>query len=303
MRHFIFPLFVALSFTACSAEKVAIPVDGQELIFYQAAPLSEPVGGEDFKGSNFIHPLKTPSGFTVTDSEPKDHPHHFGLWWPWKYIESGDRKVLCWELQKGEGIVQATGNKKIKNGLLTESVYIDRKAEDGPRTLLNESTRITASNIIDQPARGYFLDLTITHTVNGTGPVTVSKYRYSGLGFRGTDAWHKDTSTILTSEGNDRADANFQRARWIRIEGTNGNNGTAGILLMGHPDNYNHPEKLRTWNEQHKGHIFVNFNPVMDEPWVLEPGNAYTRRYRAFIYDGTITPQESESLWKNYANP
>ena len=39
-----------------------------KLMKYQDAPLENPKGGEKFKVSNFIHPLKTPSGFTVTAS-------------------------------------------------------------------------------------------------------------------------------------------------------------------------------------------------------------------------------------------
>jgi hypothetical protein len=54
------------------------------LVEYRIEPIKNPAGGSTFKGSNFIHPLKTPSGFCVTDSQPNDHPHHFGLWWPWK---------------------------------------------------------------------------------------------------------------------------------------------------------------------------------------------------------------------------
>ena len=66
-------------------------VGGKKRVFYQAEPLSNPRGGDRFKGSNFVHPLKTPSGFVVTDAQPEDHLHHFGLWWPWKYIQVSER--------------------------------------------------------------------------------------------------------------------------------------------------------------------------------------------------------------------
>ena len=58
-------------------ELLPLSVDGKELVFYQASPLANPKGGDAFKGSNFIHPLKTPSGFVVTDLQPLDHLHHF----------------------------------------------------------------------------------------------------------------------------------------------------------------------------------------------------------------------------------
>lgn len=302
MKHLGLLLFLGTSISACAAEKVSVPVDGKDLVTYQAAPLSNPVGGDKFRGSNFIHPLATPSGFTVTESQPKDHPHHFGLWWPWKFIESEGRQILCWELQNGDGIVEAKSSKPTSNGLITESVYIDRKAPGGPRTLLNETTRLTVSGIFNEPAHGYFLDLEIDHQVAGDQPLTISKYRYSGFAIRATPVWNKDNSTLLTSEGEGRAAANSSQARWVRAEGTNGKDGTAGVLLMGHPDNHSHPEKIRTWNEHYNGAIFINFNPVMAEPWIFQPNKTYTRNYRVFVYDGSLTADEAETLWKSYAS-
>lgn len=287
---------------ATPQQQVCIPVGGEDRITYQAAPLENPVGGQEFKGSNFIHPLKTPSGFVVTDSQPKDHAHHFGVWWPWKFIEYDGRKILCWELQKGDGVVQAVENSATENGLITKSVYIDRKAPEGPTVCLNETATVTVSNIMEKPARGYYLDLKIDHEVAGDKPITINKYRYSGLGYRGTALWNKDNSTILTSEGAVRADANAKAARWIRIEGTNGNAGSAGIVMMGHPENHSHPEKLRTWNEGfYNGAIFINFNPVMDESWTFEPGKTYTRNYRLFVYDGELDRADADWLWEKYA--
>jgi sialate O-acetylesterase len=288
-------------FTTAWKNQVTIPVEGKNLVTYQAGPLVEPVGGDAFNGSNFIHPLKTPSGFIVTDSQPKDHPHHFGLWWPWKYIEFEGRKILCWELQKGDGIVQAKGNESTSNGLITQSVYIDRKAPGGPEVRLNETTEISVSEILDAPAPGYLLDLKIHHEVAGETPITINKYRYSGLGFRGTALWNKDTSTLLTSEGASRATANSRTARWIRAEGTNGEGGSAGVLIMSHPSNHAYPEKLRTWDNHYNGAIFINFNPVMSESWTFHPGKTYTRNYRLFIYDGTLSIDAAEQLWKTFA--
>lgn len=282
--------------------QVAIAVDGKDLVVYQAAPLKTPTGGEKFKGSNFIHPLKTPSGFIVTDSQPKDHAHHFGLWWPWKFIEHEGRKILCWELQQGDGLVRAQSNEPTENGLLTKSVYIDRKAPGGPTVRLNETTEITVSDILDSPTQGYYLDLKITHEVAGDEPIVINKYRYSGLGYRGTALWDKTNSTILTSEGAVRADANSKAARWVRIEGSNGGDGSAGVLMMGHPSNHSHPERLRTWNEGfYNGAIFINFNPVMGDSWTFEPGQTYTRNYRIFVYDGSLSRADADWIWDQYS--
>ena len=65
--------------TELNEQKLIIRQGQVEQLGYQAQPLGEPVGGDKFKASNFIHPLKTPLGFTVTQAQPEDHLHHFGL--------------------------------------------------------------------------------------------------------------------------------------------------------------------------------------------------------------------------------
>ena len=91
-----------------------------------------------------------------------------------------------------------------------------------------------------------------------------------------------------------------RKPRWVRVQGASDTGGQAGVLLMSHPDNHGHPEKLRTWDKQHGGAVFVNFNTVMEEPWIFAPGNTYARNYRLFVYDGAITPEEADHLWKDY---
>jgi hypothetical protein len=295
-------------FLACLAagageeEILKIKVGGKDLVSYQAKPMSKPKGGDKFPGSNFIHPLKTPAGFVVTDLQPGDHLHHFGLWWPWKYVETGGRKVLCWELQKGDGLIQAKQSRTTEKGFTTRSVYIDRKAKGGPAILLNETLNVTVSDITDKPAEGYYLDMEIIHEVAGDKPITVTKYRYSGFSLRGAPSWNKDNSSVVTSEGKDYDASNFTRAKWVLVQGAAGEGKSAGVLMMSRPDNRDHPEKLRTWNSKtHNGSIFVNFNTVQDKPWVFEPGRKYARNFRVFVYDGKVSAEQAEQLWKEYA--
>ena len=132
-------------------------------------------------------------------------------------------------------------------------------------------------------------------------PVTVLKYRYSGFAFRGTSKWDKDNSTVLTSESKDYDTSNFTRAKWVRVEGRMEKGHAAGILLMSYPQNHDHPELLRTWDSKtHNGAIFINFNSVQDKSWRFEPGGKYTRRFGVFVYDGTLSAEQAETIWKQY---
>jgi len=295
-----------LALTAVSAfadeGTMMVKVGGEELIAYQSKPMTNPKGGDKFFGSDFIHPLKTPSGFVVTGMQPDDHLHHFGLWWPWKYVEIDGRKILCWELQQGDGIIRAQGGELTPDGFTSKSVYVDRKNKDGERTIINETVNAKVSKIYETPAKGYNLDIEIVHETAIDVPITVTTYRYSGFCLRGTEEWNKDNSTVITSEGKDYSKSNFTRAKWVRIQGDAGNGRSAGVLMMSNPGNRDFPELLRTWDPKtHNGSVFVNFNTVEEKPWVFEPGKKYTRNFRVFVYDGELSLEDAEELWKEYS--
>lgn len=303
MRKIAMIMLLLLAGHTLAGGLLEIDVEGKPLANYQAQPLSNPRGGDKFKGSDFIHPLKTPSGFVVTEIQPSDHLHHFGLWWPWKYVAKGGRKVLFWELQQGDGIIEARGAEKTDDGFRAESVYLDRKSAGGPQELIREKLGVKVSDLCTEPASGYFLDMKIDHAVIGDAPVEIVKYRYSGFALRGTSRWNRDSSRVLTSAGRDYSQSNFSRARWVLVQGENDTGGNSGILIMSHPANHDHPERLRTWDPgTHRGSIFINFNPVQLEPWTMQPGKAYVRRYRLFVFDGEIDAADADKLWREYAD-
>jgi hypothetical protein len=217
-------------------------------------------------------------------------------------IKVDGREIITWELQKGEGLIQAKGALPTDSGFIAKSDYIDRTAPDGPLVVLNETTRVDVGDLKIPSADGYYLDIKITHRCATELPVEISKYRYSGFSIRASKHWNKDNSTILTSEGRGRYEANYTRALWIQVQGDVPMAGKAGIIMMGHPTNHAHPELLRTWDKQENGAVFVNFNPVQEASWNFEPEKAYTRRYRVYIYDGEISKEQADRLWEEYKN-
>lgn len=284
-----------------SDEQLVVQVEGRDLVTYQAQPMSAPKGGDKFRASDFLHPLKTPAGFCVTDLQPDDHLHHMGLWWPWKHVEVDGRSVRCWELQAEDGIVQTQDARKTPDGFIAHSIYLDRKAPGGPTTLLNETIQAKVSKILNTPANGYNLDLTIVEEAASGKTLTITTYNYSGFTLRGSPYWNSTNSTVLTSEGIGYDQANNTRARWVRVEGATPEGKTAGLVMMSHSSNQEHPEWLRTWSPKiNHGAVFVNFNTVQKTPWVLEPGKKYSRNFRVFVYDGKVSSEEAEKLWQAY---
>ncbi len=59
---------------------------------------------------------------------------------------------------------------------------------------------------------------------------------------------------------------------------------------------------LRTWDRgSENGAVFINFNPVQNKSWTFKPGQTYSRRYRVYVYDGTLSMEQAEVLWRQYA--
>lgn len=272
---------------------------GKAFFAWQAKPLANPAGGGKFAGSAFLHPLRTPSGFEWTTIQPDDHRHHFGLWWPWKFIEVDGATYNCWEIQEGQGAHVARQVRplfefpdSIQWDFLNETVV--RKPGAAPRTVIHETAQVAVSVRGDAQV----LDISIRQKAAGS-PVKILQHRYSGFSWRGPASWNKDNSTLNTSEGKSRDDANATAARWVVVSGPTPD-GSASVLMMSAAET---PEKLRVWDSSaHNGAPFVNFNPVMDKPLPLDDAHPQVsrRKYRVIAADHAITAAEAEKEWRKW---
>jgi hypothetical protein len=285
-------------------ERLEFHHGGNLLAAWQVAPLANPAGGKKFAASAFIHPLATPGGFPCTNIQPSDHLHHLGLWWPWKFIEVDGRKFNCWEIQEGQGAHVARSAKTLpgKPGearweLLNETIFKTKDA--APVVAVRETVLATLASTADSTV----LDLSIRQKAAGS-PVTISAYRYSGFSWRGPASWNKDNSTMTTSGGRHRDNANGTPARWVVVTGPS-LTGTASLLILsaaGKQDGT--PEKIRVWDSSaHNGAPFVNFNPVMDQPLPLDDAHPSVsdRSYRVIAADRAIDAAAAEALWREWA--
>ncbi len=270
---------------------------------WQRAPLDSPKGGEKFATSAFLHPLRTPSGFEWTAIQPADHLHHFGLWWPWKFIEVDGTKYNCWEIQEGEGAHVARSAKlvlespdKLEWEFINETVI--KKPGAAHLAAIHETARVGLS--MDGDAE--VLDISISQKA-AASPVRIVEYRYSGFTWRGPVSWNKDNSKMITSEGKGRNEANGTPARWVVVSGPTPD-GQASVLMMSAAVKVaGTPEHLRVWDSKNgDGMPFVNFNPVLENPLPLDDAHpAVSRRnYRVVAADHMIDAAEAELAWKKW---
>ena len=261
---------------------------------------------EVYKRSAFIHPLWSPRGQVLTRIQPPDHYHHYGIWNPWTHLLYKGDTLDFWNLNSKDGTVRFANFISLKAGpvfgeysALHEHVAFRQSGEE---VILNETQSVT----IYRPdhADYYIADITIQYNCASNEPVLLLEYRYGGLGWRTTGQWDKNNSAVLTSEGKNRKTADGTKARWCLVQGAVDND-HAGILMMSHPTNYNHPEPLRIWpeNQYNRGDMFANFDPTKDRDWLLQPGKDYTLKYRFIVFNGPFDKEKSEAAWLQFATP
>lgn len=280
----------------------------RHLLRYQYGTVYPPAGIDSaYKRSGFIHPLWSPHGQELTRIQPKDHYHHYGIWNPWTHVLYEGDTVDFWNLRSKKGLVRfakfisTTGGNVFAEYKALHEHEVLRKG-GGKKVALNELQTVRVYN--PQQEDYYLVDMTFEMSCATSSPVRLLKYRYGGLGWRTTGEWTKDNSEVLSSEGRTRKDADGSRARWCIVQGSMGDD-YAGVVMMSHPANYNHPEPLRIWPENmyDRGDMFANFSPTKDMDWLLEPGRDYVLRYRLVVFNGRLTREVAESAWQSFVSP
>lgn len=283
-----------------------VEVEGATLLGYQFGVMAAPASVDPaYARSGFIHPLYTPDGKLLTRVQPEDHYHHYGIWNPWTQTEYKGEVVDFWNLAKREGTVRFAGFISRIDGPVFSEFQVHHEhvvyREEGEEVAMNE---LQTWRVYRPSPDGYYvIDFTSEFSPT-TSPLRLLEYRYGGLGWRGPEGWTHANSTVLTSEGRSRVDADGSTARWISVTG--GPEGDMyGLVIMSHNSNYNHPEPLRVWPpEQHEhGDVFVNFSPTKTKAWLLEPGQRYALRYRFVAFDGEMSEEKIEHLWHEFVQP
>ena len=282
-------------------------------------------GGIDpaYRRNGYIHPAWSPAGNVLTNINPIDHWHHYGIWNPWTMIEYDGQIYDLWNIGDKKGTVRFDSLYRSTDGNIFSNILVRHRHvifEPQPEQVTNHVWGImrftpkTEKIIMDElqnlrvwnGEEGTFLwDLNFTLYPSTDLPVILKEYRYAGLGWRATSDWTKENCEMMTSEGKSRQEIDGTNARWVYVTGMS-SNGKSGILFMASPKNHNSPEPLRIWDETQnggRGDAFINFAPTKNEDWILEPGKSYDFRYRLFVFDGDITPAKAESIWMDYANP
>lgn len=296
---------MACMFTAVTAAEPVVEVrDGEKVIFsWQAAPRNVTIDGKDVGFSAFVAELRTPSGFACTNTQPADHLHHCGIWWPWKFVQVDGAKYNTWEVQQGQGEHAARGVKVLSQNadrheweFSNETVV--QKKDGGAMPVIHETARVSLTKGKDANT----LDISLLQKAVDQ-PVTIMTNHYSGFSLRGPAAWDKDNSVMTSSEGKGRDDANGTPARWLIVSGEGPDGPVSILILSAAAKQAGTPEKLRVWDSKnHKGAVFLNFNPVVKQAMPLDDAHpaVSNRKYRVIAADRLIDAETAEREWRKW---
>ncbi len=293
---------------------ITLSADEKEILSYRHAWILQPEGTSPLyrRKGGYIHPLKSPSGKILTCIQPPDHYHHYGIWNPWTKVYFEGREVDFWNLAKGQGTVMYAGTLSTYSGELFGGFkvlhkHIDFTAPGEDKVALSEVWDIRAWSLKVNDQLVWLIDFTFVLSCATDSVVKLVQYRYGGgIGFRATETWTNENSTVLTSEGKTRIDADASHARWCRLVGETGLDETSGIIFMSHPANRAHPEPMRVWPENAnngRGDLFFEFCPIRHEDWILYPNKEYVLKYRVVVFDGFMEKDTADKLWHNFAYP
>ncbi|WP_008585656.1 DUF6807 domain-containing protein [Niabella soli] len=282
----------------------------KKLLRYHSETVYPPKGIDTaYKRSGFIHPLWTPNGEELTRINAPDHYHHWGLWNPWTHVLFEKDTVDFWNLKDRKGTVRFAGFASIADGPVyagyqTLHQHIAFKKDGSEKNAINELQTVKIYRQQKDNDAYYIMDITVQLSCASASPVKLLEYRYGGLGIRATEAWNKDNSTIFTSEGKNRKEADGSTARWCVAEGQL-NKQYGGLEMMSYPANYNYPEPLRIWpeNMNNRGDVFLNFSPTKNKDWLLEPGKQYILKYRFLVFNNQLAKEKAEEAWQSFAHP
>jgi hypothetical protein len=286
--------------------KLRVSTSGKLILEYQAEAGDLPRSNIKpvYRRGGYIHPVLSPSGKLITDDYATNHVHQHGIWAAWTKTEFEGRHPDFWNMGDAKGRVEFVDLQKFWSGLVYGGFdavhrYVDLTASE-PKPVLDEQWRVRAYKVA-APARPYWIfDLNSVQRCASANPLSLPKYHYGGLGFRGNETWNgKQNTYFLTSEGQtNRVKGNETTGRWCHISGKVEGQ-LAGVAILCHPDNFRAPQPMRL----HPSEPFFCYAPSQGGDWQIAPGQVYTSRFRFVVFDGPPDAAELDRLWNDYAHP
>jgi hypothetical protein len=288
-------------------DQIRVTLRGKPVLEYVKTERPIPKGIEPhFRRSGYIHPVFTPAGKEISGDFPADHAHQHALFFAWTKAGFDGKNVDFWNQAKDLGKIEFREVVELKREERQVSFRVKHAFTVGAGNksvdALHEIWTVTVHHTPDDH---FLFDIESAQQCASDKPVTLGKYHYGGMAFRGNIQWLKENEdhsmapgdlVYLTSEGKDRWKGNHTRANWVAFSGKiDGQDASAAVFCS--PKNFRAPQHVRI----HPNKPYFCFSPMVEGPFRIAPGEKYVSRYRYLVTSKAADPQIIAKHWQQYS--
>jgi hypothetical protein len=288
------PVAPAFSFTDQERMRLTVSEAGKPVISCVYGMNLEEGVPEDRRRSSYFHPVYGLDGEVLSDDFPEDHYHHRGIFWTWPQVFVGGEKYSLWDImgiyQRFESwLCRQSGPVFAKLGV-QNGWYVEEKRVVDEKVWVKIYRASEMGRILDFELCWEAVDEPVT--LLGSPDIK----GYGGFSFR----FAPFENPVLTTAGGVQAeDSNRIPFPWADFSANfAGRPEKSGAALFDHPENIDHPNG---WCLRHYGFVGIAWPGV--EPFVLQPGNPITARYRVLIHRDDAEEADVARAYTAYSQP
>jgi len=265
--------------------------DQPVLVYNHGTITNESVPKNDPRRSRacFVHPVYGLSGEVLTDSFPKDHYHHHGIFWAWPHVQIDGKEYDLWACKNirqkqlkwlGRQVGPAAAVLGMENGW-----FVDDKQVATERVWL----RVYRA---EGDARAIDLSIVLVPCVKMTLWGAPQK-SYGGLSLRYAP---RQETLITVPTGRTKEDLPDTQLAWADLSAKfSGATSASGAAIFVPPA---HPNFPPTWLTRHYGILCVGWPGV--KPKEFEPNTPVRLDYRVWIHKSLVTPEALATTYEGY---
>lgn len=279
--------------------QASFQLEGRELTRFRFDPQSK---------RPFWHPVQTTQAPSLVrmghPHDPHGHRHHDGVW----ITHSAVSGVNFWDDEADNGKDKVRGSIRHQRvlgywdgdeaaSMMTLNHWV---AERDNRVLLIEKRHMEVRPAPDASSWWLLVDSEFTAPKGKTATFEPSGFGLMSARMAKTIGVHDGGGRILNSEGLVNEEQVFRKpTKWCDYSGrlTSGDKGFAGITLMNHPKNPNHPTAYHVRND---GWMCSCLS--LEKPVEVNDSTPMHVRWGLWIHEGVADLKKCEAMWQEFSS-
>ena len=234
-----------------------------------------------------IHPIMAPDGIGIlTQDSPGHHPWQHGLYTGFNRVN----EVGFWKEQPEDGSFhpQIVNDPTTAGHAVRWEVQAQWRMPDGSAAL-DETQHWRLHDF------GETFELDLLWELQARMEVTIGEYMAGGFFLRMPFTAERD-GLAVNSRGQRNQEAERERARWVAVTmPISVRTDWAGMVMMDHPGNPEHPVTWRVDNE-----LGISPSRCIAGSWSIPAGDVDRYAYRVAVFTGALDQEWIEARWDDF---